>query len=671
VSPAIRSAAGTLEPPLLDDLRFQDLVNDARKRIAYRCREWDEHNVSDPGITLIEQFAAMVEALGYRVDRVPEKLHITLLNMLGVQLEPPKAAVAEVLVRLADPGSADVAIPAGTEVATPAAGVDDPVVFRVSQRFVVPRLSPGALLLTRGGQMVAVPAVGDGWRPSGALRRMFGTPPRVGDAVLMGFDEPLGRLRVRLELIASPAMGIGVAPQRPPLRWEASGDADSWTSAEVVEDGTLGFNTGGAREIVLQLPERVERASVGGHALYWIRCSVAEPGEDRSGAYQRPPEVSSLRVQAVGALVRAEHAVVEVEEPLGISDGTPAQRFRVRHRPALDLDSHETLEVREPGGPWRPWQRVDSFGASEPDDTHFHFDPAAGAVELGPAIHRRDGWRQYGRVPPRGSELRMTIYRHGGGSIGNVSGNRLTLLRKGIAGVASVTNPAPARDGVDAESLTLARRRAAMELRTRYRAVTREDFEFLAEEVEGVARATCLNPPPGKAIPVHLLRAPSTDVRAGYVDPHEFEPDEALTAAVVRLLDERRLLGTSIDVRPMGLREVRVAVDAVPEPFVDGHRVEQAIEAALYRFLSPIVGGEVQREGSGWDPGRALNEGELYAVVHGIDGVSGIRGLAMYERAAGDPAPPRRAGAQLVIGANEVICSGRHAVRCYHDGGGG
>ena len=36
----------------LDDRRFQDLVSEARTRIARSCPEWTEHNVSDPGITL-------------------------------------------------------------------------------------------------------------------------------------------------------------------------------------------------------------------------------------------------------------------------------------------------------------------------------------------------------------------------------------------------------------------------------------------------------------------------------------------------------------------------------------------------------------------------------------------------------------------------------------------
>ncbi|MEA2129906.1 MAG: hypothetical protein QOJ85_2797, partial [Solirubrobacteraceae bacterium] len=45
----------------LDDRTFQDLVSEARTRISQACPERTEHNVSDPGITLIELFAWMTE----------------------------------------------------------------------------------------------------------------------------------------------------------------------------------------------------------------------------------------------------------------------------------------------------------------------------------------------------------------------------------------------------------------------------------------------------------------------------------------------------------------------------------------------------------------------------------------------------------------------------------
>src|SRR5580692_10543229 len=97
----------------LDDRSFQDLVNEARLKLSQRCPEWTEHNVSDPGITLVELFAWLTESIIYRLNRVPEKLHVTLLDLLGIQIAPPVAATTRLRFRLAAPMEEAVEIPAG------------------------------------------------------------------------------------------------------------------------------------------------------------------------------------------------------------------------------------------------------------------------------------------------------------------------------------------------------------------------------------------------------------------------------------------------------------------------------------------------------------------------------------------------------------------------------
>ena len=47
-----------LPAPNLDDRTFQDLVDDAKRLVQQRCPTWTDHNVSDPGVTLIEAVRA-------------------------------------------------------------------------------------------------------------------------------------------------------------------------------------------------------------------------------------------------------------------------------------------------------------------------------------------------------------------------------------------------------------------------------------------------------------------------------------------------------------------------------------------------------------------------------------------------------------------------------------
>ena len=67
----------------LDDRTFQDIVSEAKKRISASCPEWTDHNVSDPGVTLVELFAWMTEMIIYRLNKVPQKNYIKLMELLG------------------------------------------------------------------------------------------------------------------------------------------------------------------------------------------------------------------------------------------------------------------------------------------------------------------------------------------------------------------------------------------------------------------------------------------------------------------------------------------------------------------------------------------------------------------------------------------------------------
>ena len=95
----------SLPAPNLDDRRFQDLVDDAKRFVQQRCPEWSDHNVSDPGVTLIELFAWMTEQVVYRLNRVPDKNYVKFLELIGVTLFPPTAARTQVTLWLTSPTS--------------------------------------------------------------------------------------------------------------------------------------------------------------------------------------------------------------------------------------------------------------------------------------------------------------------------------------------------------------------------------------------------------------------------------------------------------------------------------------------------------------------------------------------------------------------------------------
>jgi predicted phage baseplate assembly protein len=653
-----------------DERDFQALVNEARGRVAVQCPEWTEHNVSDPGITLIETFAWMTEMLVYRLNRVPDKLHVALLKLLGIELAPPAAATADLRFMLAAPAAAPIVIPGHeTEVTARGAVGDEPVVFRVQERFTIAPLRPTAFLLQRGGTVAAIPVVDGTARAAGAGEPAYSSEPRVDDALYIGFGGRLDRLVLRVEVEGSRAQGVGIDPDAPPLRWEVP-QGNEWVPTDVISDTTGGFNKPqGAIE--LQMPRRTSEATVGGRKGAWVRCRVDELTRFGlpSPRYTHPPRIHSITASVIGALVPAEDARTVVDEVLGESDGTPGQTFRLRHTPAIEMRDDETLEVRDPGeSEWKAWERREAFDASDPADCHYRFDAAAGEIELGPAIRaRRKGWLQHGRIPPKGAQLRMSRYRYGGGVRGSVPARTLTELRNPVPGVATVTNPRSAEGAVEAETLDVGRLRAAYELRTRYRAVTAEDFEFLA--VEGsvkVKRARCIDPEPGRATPVYVLPAVANAARALSYDELTAEPE--LLEEVAAYLDERRLVGTQVDVKPVPLRGVTVVADVLIERTAHTDVVAGRIRDALYRFVNPLVGGSLDGEGEGWEFGRPLNDGELYGLVHDVPGVSRVWMVRMYETNPATPGQPEPepVGSRFVLEPHELLCSATHRVRARH-----
>jgi hypothetical protein len=607
---------------VLDDLRFQELVSEARTRIARHSPAWTEHNVSDPGITLIELFAWFTDILLYRVNRIPDQLHLALLELVGITPAPPRQAQTGIRFVLERP-LPGLTIPEGTEVAAPRTTGQDAIVFRTTESLTF----PGDRLSTRMLE-----------------------PTTPGHAVLLGFDEPLSGLVIRLELGASPAEDIAGAA---PVVWEASAPAGGWSRASVIEDETDGLRLGSGA-ITLALPAQTSGQAIGGHELHWLRCRA-----------DHRPAIDSLGAFLVGATVPAVHAAEVTDESLGQSEGVPGVTYPLRHRPVLALEPGDTLQVREPGrDQWIDWEPVASFEHSHAGDRHFTVDLVRGELRFGPAIRQPDGgWRRFGAVPAVGAALRFTRYRHSGGLAGNVATGALTVLPSPIPGVASVTNPQPAVGGADAESLDGARDRAALELRARTRAVTVEDFERLTLAASSrVARALCSTVEGRGPVRVHVVPRVESPDRLLTLD--ELAPDRPLMERLADRLEQHRLIGTSILLLPARLRGVSVAVEVGAAPLADLERVRQDVEHALYTFLNPLVGGSADGPGDGWPAGRSLNQGELFGIVYGIAGVRSVNVLRVYEtnlRTGEQAAQPTES--HLTIGPDELVASGRHFVR--------
>ncbi|MFI6727357.1 putative baseplate assembly protein [Streptomyces sp. R-74717] len=648
-----------LPSPNLDDRRFQQLVDEAKRYVQQRSPEWTDHNVSDPGVTLIETFAYMVDQLLYRLNRVPDKNYSAFLDLLGVTLFPPSVARAEVDFWLSAPQPETVRLPAGTEVATSRGDAEEAVVFSTSDDLPI---VPSSLV-----RLVTAPVSGeqtDRTAPLGAGKDIpcFQPQPQPGDALLFGLPTAVPRCIVAVRL-DSRVEGVGVDPRQPPLVWEAW-DGARWVMCQTGTDSTGGLNRPG--EVIVFVPAGHTASVTAGTLAGWLRCRVTAP-EPGQPFYSESPTIREAEVFTVGGTTGVEHAETVLDVPLGISEGVAGQRFSVSRAPLLLDGEPPVVQVSSPEG-WQIWTAVEHFGASSPDDRHVRIDAVSGEFAFPPEVREPDGtMRAYGAVPEKGAQLRVPRYLTGGGAAGNVARGAICVLRSSVPYVAGVENREAARGGVDGETVENAKVRAPNVLRVQERAVTAEDYEVIAREASpSLRRVRCLPAVAGEGGAVRVLVVPDAVAdEGGQLRFEQLIPSDSVLSAVAARLDERRLVGTRLMVEPPAYQGVTVVASLVAAGG-DVDRVRAEALTALFRHIDPLRGGA---EGTGWPFGRPVQYGEVFAVLQGVRGVGLVEEVRLFPA---DPITGRRGAAveRIDIAPGALIFSHQHQVVVTASGAG-
>lgn len=615
-----------LPAPELDDRKFQDIVDEAKRLIPRYCPEWTNHNVSDPGVALIELFAWMSEMVLFRVNQVPERLYVHFLNLIGVEPFPPSVARVDLTFWLSTVLETSVVVPVGTQVMTTAgasSGSTEAVVFTTSQDLLIspPKLI-GAMTTTADGGRAT--DVWDAIRYDVDGVACFASPQLTpGDAFLLAFGESLAGTALRLSISAQ-AEGIGVDPRNPPVIWEVW-NGEAWLVCQVTEDSTGGLNRAG--EIVLLVPIEHELLTVGNMAAYWLRVRLIAP-QPGQPTYQVSPRVRSVGAVTLGGTVAAEHSENIPAEVVGRSDGRPAQSFTVSQAPVLPRRHGETVTVTDTDGA-SEWTEVGDFTRSVATDRHFVWDSGSGTIRFGPRVRYADGSvRQHGQIPRDGAQVAVAGYRHGGGAKGNVGARTLTVMRSTVPFVRAAVNLAPATGGVDAESIAEAKVRAPLTLRTGQRAVTAGDYERLTlESSTEVARARCLSAHRDNgAVRVLVVPRVRGDGTKHVID--DYAIPSPLMRRIGEHLDEHRLVGTSVEVATPYYQGVSVVALIHAGAGRPAALVRQRVIDALTRFINPLTGGA---DGTGWPFDVDINSAVVAQLVETVEGVERIDELLLFE----------------------------------------
>lgn len=459
----------SLDVPTLDDREYADLLADLRKRIPVYAPEWTDHNVHDPGITVLELLTWLAETYQYQLDQVTDSHRLKYLALLGTRPEPPRPAT----VRLGLQGTPGTTVPA-----------HEPLVFEdeTTRRWYF-QTSEAVTLTGAAVERVATAAGGERVDHTEANRRPgmyfepFGPAATRGSAVYLGLDgDPFAAaetLALAVDYHDDDLPPVGAhEPTDPPfvptveLDWQFCTDYgnwrddDAWTPFKVVADTTASLYFDGtirlARPDSGWAPDERDRSETvcgqSGESV-WIRGVVVTPG------YEIPPRLNSIRLDVVRAeqRVRRPPAVLHRAEP--VETGTdrwtttahPGQTFAFEHRPVLDarlvvvtpatvdalrrtqadedaaddpletepsdttewLVEHVQRVAERLGEEAAEWRATDDFDAAGPDDRVYVLDAERGTVTFGDGVH--------GAVPEPGGAVVAVWYDHGGGRAGNVS----------------------------------------------------------------------------------------------------------------------------------------------------------------------------------------------------------------------------------------------------------
>ena len=173
--------------PNLDDRRWIDLVEEGRSLIPFYAPQWTDHNIHDPGITIIELLAAIAEMDIYQLNRIPQERKLKFLALIGVHPFPPRPARTVMSFSLKN-SALPFVLPAQVEFE----GKDlhgERTRFRTLESVTVLNNQLAAVQFKEGN---AFHDLTSRWR-RGEEVQLLGPNPAPGTALYLGFQSPLPR----------------------------------------------------------------------------------------------------------------------------------------------------------------------------------------------------------------------------------------------------------------------------------------------------------------------------------------------------------------------------------------------------------------------------------------------------------------------------------------------
>lgn len=602
----------------IDRSTFRSLVDDALRRIPTASRgNWTLHAPVDPGITLVELFAWLLEQRSFWADQITVPLVRAVMALFGDSIRTAvPAGTAITFAPELEPDPSRAFTPhAQLSRRTPVRIPETNTVFTIHQSLLALALEryptpPRAPVIHLAGDVD--PAAEEDLRTG----RPFDLLSANGAAssVQLGFvlaaappldaTEPVSIL-FDLDSSVQPEWSSEAADVAPPaaLAWEYKTTTGTWEPLPSLRDGTGGLRRAGTVRFTVPVDWSASVQDADGKWVGWIRISTA------AASFSAPPTV--LAIVPNTALAYHYQWKCHAESPKWLP--LPARTVQLEPGP-LPLAARTVVFVTEVDGRHR-WRVVPDFTQAGPTDRVVVVDRARSRIIFGDGLTGK-----LPRLAPAAIPQIGVAYEAGGGSIGNVPPCAWEALAGPLSNAVSYV---PAIGGLDDETIEQAQLRASGQLRVPTRAVNPEDHEIVAQDTPGVAVARAraevgFDPCECGIVPgvttvfvVPGVHSRTRDkVRAGTAVAAP-ACDPGLLAAVRAQFAAMRLLGEIVYVESAAYRHVALRVTITGAPY-DREAVRKRIQASLRLFLDPLLGGT---DGVGWPFGEAVRPTALLGVA--------------------------------------------------------
>jgi hypothetical protein len=679
----------------LDKKSFKDLLKESRKRIHSFTKEWSDENYHDPGITLLEMFTWLTEMQRYYLNRVTKNNHAKFLKLYGI--EDKEQGIASTYIAIGGMNK-DMTLPKGVKLFA------EDQVFETEKTISLVNNTINGVVTISGNEELDCTHLnnskdffyygfGERLKKKNKLFIGFAKPLEKGTKVEFFFD--IGKD------YPVPLKGENIYQYGIKGKWYIYTKEGKWENTPCTGDTTDLFSKTGILSILIN--QEMERTSIdlSVNSCFWIMFEVEEFGshvspkidsirlnvvkaknihekskvielpltngqvevedclsfygkciiqyfsdgywtdlKDSTYTLERDMRTKKVRVKVYEEYEKMRMIAYEDHfEPyriLGKSNGLPNQVFKGRLKDIIPssfiIQAGKKMKDQIL---WKDFKYVDSFVSSESKDAHFTCDFEQDLIHFG------NGER--GRIPfSMGDPLRIVSFATSNKERGNIKEGEINQFLYPLddfktLNIKSIT---PAEGGREKMNQIEEKKSVLQEYKEIHRAVTKEDYEYLAKNIHGIRIAMT------KAIVHEENENTVVLVVVPYNGMKNPKPDEKLLKMIRKYLDEYRLITTKIEVISPEYIEVAIKCVIATDNISKFDQVK--LQEKIKKYLSPVSTHEINRE---YEIGTPVYKSEILRIINEFEAVQYVSKLWMDANGKG---VVRDKNGNILLGENSI-----------------